>query len=67
MTSRGFVFEQKYRGILDDAANNLLDNLKSKKAKNIAELKSVTEHFLEKYFFDKTGRRPMVLPVVIEV
>jgi ribonuclease J len=67
MLSRGFVYEQKYGGILDDAASNLLNNLNNKRAKNVTELKGSAERFLEKYFFDKTRRSPMILPVVVEV
>ncbi len=67
MISRGFVYEQKYGGILDDAARDLLNYLNSRKTKNMAELKNTTENFLEKYFFDKTRRHPMILPVAVQV
>jgi len=67
MTSRGFVFEQKYGGILDDAATNLFRYLGGVKAKSVKELKDSAERFLEKYFFDKTRRSPMILPMVVEV
>jgi ribonuclease J len=67
ITSRGFVYEQIYGGILDDAAKNLMSNLNNKKAKNAVELKNNIEKYLEKYFFDKTRRSPMILSVVVEV
>ncbi len=67
MTSRGFVYEQKYGGIIDDASNNLFKNLNERRARNAGELKGAAESFLEKYFFDKTRRSPMILPVVVEV
>ena len=67
MTSRGFVYEQKYGGIIDDASNNLFKNLNERRARNAGELKGTAESFLEKYFFDKTRRSPMILPVVVEV
>jgi mRNA degradation ribonuclease J1/J2 len=31
------------------------------------DIKKFTSQFLEKYFYDKTRRHPMVLPVVVEV
>jgi ribonuclease J len=67
MTSRGFVYEQKYGGIINDASNNLFKNLNERRARNAGELKGAAESFLEKYFFDKTRRSPMILPVVVEV
>lgn len=67
MTSRGFVFEQIYGRILDEASFVLFKSLKDKRIKNAEELKGLTEKFLEKYFFDKTRRSPMILPVVVEI
>lgn len=67
LTSRGFVYEQIYGGILDDASKNLMSNLNNKRAKNVPELKANVEKYLEKYFFDKTRRSPMILTVVVEV
>jgi ribonuclease J len=67
MTSRGFVFEQKYGGILDDAATNLFRYLGGVRAKSVKELKDSVENFLDKYFFDKTRRSPMILPMVVEI
>jgi mRNA degradation ribonuclease J1/J2 len=28
---------------------------------------TITLSFLQKFFFDETGRRPMIIPVVVEV
>jgi ribonuclease J len=67
MTSRGFVFEQIYGRILDEASYALFKSLKGRKVKNAEELKGLTEKFLEKYFFDMTRRNPMILPVVVEI
>ena len=65
--SKGFVFEQKYGKILEDASKELARALQTKKSINSNIVKNITIDFLEKYFFQKTGRRPMILPVVVEV
>lgn len=67
LVSRGFVYEQIYGEILEDAAKNLMSNLNNKRARNVEELKNNTQKYLEKYFFDKTRRSPMILPMVVEV
>ncbi len=67
LISRGFVFEQKYGRILDDAAHELFDALSKKKSINTNVVRNTSIDFLEKYFYQKTGRRPMILPVIVEV
>lgn len=67
LISRGFVFEQKYGRILDEAGRELVKALQKKKSMNANVVKNISIDFLEKYFFQKTGRRPMILPVVVEV
>jgi ribonuclease J len=65
--SRGFVFEKAKKGFLKDTARRLVQSLNKKQIKDnhVLKLKAVT--FLEDYFAKSPGRRPMVLPVVIEV
>lgn len=65
--SRGFVFEQKYGKILEDAAKELVGALQKKKKINSNVARNIAIDFLERYFYQKTGRRPMILPVVVEV
>ena len=65
--SKGFVFEQKYGKILEDASIEVARAVQKKKSINANVVKNITVDFLEKYFFQKTGRRPMILPVVVEV
>lgn len=65
--SRGFVFEQKYGSILEDASRELVKALQKKKSINANVVKNIAIDFLERFFYQKTGRRPMILPVVVEV
>lgn len=66
--SRGFVFAKEHQGFLDKAAEELAKRAGEKMRKGGAiEAKEITVDFLEKFFFEETGRRPMVLPVVVEV
>jgi ribonuclease J len=67
LTSRGFVFEPGYGGVLDEAALEMDRTFQGKKLKDIASAKNLTIQFLEKYFYDKTRRNPMIIPVVVEV
>ncbi len=65
--SRGFVFEEKYGRILDESARDLSKALQMRKAVTPIVVKNTSTDFLEKYFFQKTGRRPMIMPVVVEM
>jgi ribonuclease J len=65
--SRGFVFEQKYGKILEDASGELAKAMQKKKSITTNVVRNIAIDFLERYFFQKTGRRPMIMPVVVEV
>ena len=65
--SRGFVFEQKYGKILEDASKELARAMQKKRSINANVVRNIAIDFLERYFFQKTGRRPMILPVVVEI
>ena len=65
--SRGFVFEEKFGRVLDESAREMYKSFQERKANNPIVVRNIAIDFLEKYFFQKTGRRPMVLPVVVEL
>jgi ribonuclease J len=69
--SRGFVFERQEKQFLDQSAklllNHLLGQSSKSKQKDKADLKFTTINFLTKYFEKETGRRPMIIPVVVRV
>lgn len=67
LTSRGFVFQQKFGGILNSGEEELFKFLQKKNLKDIPAIKNFSIQVLEKFFFDKTRRRPMILPVVVEM
>ena len=67
LISRGFVFEQKYGKVLDEAARDLMSAYQKSNARDISVLRNTAIDYLEKYFFEKTGRRPMILPLIVEV
>lgn len=67
MISRGFVFEEKYGAVLDQASHSLAQEFQRQKSLDPKAVKNTATGFLEKYFLDKTGRRPMILSVVVEV
>lgn len=65
--SRGFVFEKETKGFLENTQRALERVLSKKPVINTNQLKNETVDFLERYFYEETGRRPMVLPVVVEL
>lgn len=65
--SRGFVYEAKHKGILIEAAHELKVRLEKKGKVDPHIARNTAVDFLERFFFEKTGRRPMVIPVVVEV
>ncbi|MEK7521294.1 MAG: ribonuclease J [Patescibacteria group bacterium] len=66
--SRGFVFVKENKQFLERAANAVANEIRAKHKKGDArDVKVKAVEFLERFFFDETGRRPMILPVVVEV
>lgn len=65
--SRGFVFEEKEKAFLNSTALELKKHLDIGKNFDSKFVKDKSVSFLEKYFYEKTGRRPMVVPVVVEI
>jgi len=65
--SRGFVYEAKHKEILIKAGQELKKYLETKEQLDTHVLRNITIDFLEKYFFEKTGRRPMVVPLIVEI
>lgn len=64
--SRGFVFERQEKEFIRQANEAIKKRLLEVKALDSRGVKYTTAEFLAEYFFNQTGRRPMILPVVIE-
>lgn len=67
IVSRGFVFQKLQKDFLADSAKKLRKELESTQKFNSKSLRYLTVEFLAGLFFKETGRRPMILPVVVEV
>ncbi|OGM04827.1 hypothetical protein A3E15_01830 [Candidatus Woesebacteria bacterium RIFCSPHIGHO2_12_FULL_42_9] len=65
--SRGFVYEAKHKEILIKAARELKAYLEKKEKVDPHSVRIACVDFLERYFFEKTGRRPMVVPLIVEI
>ncbi|MBI2268020.1 MAG: ribonuclease J [Candidatus Blackburnbacteria bacterium] len=68
LISRGFVFVKENKSFFERASQEVLKEIRKKvRGGNERDMKRVVVDFLERFFFDETGRRPMILPVVVEV
>ena len=69
LISRGFVFEEFAKEILDEARKVVKDGIEThaSKASDWRFLRKIIEESLEKFFYQVTERRPLILPVVVEV
>lgn len=68
--SRGFVYVRESEQLLQEASQMVSESLKTSLNQNISEwssLKSGIRDSLSRYLFDKTRRRPMILPIIMEV
>jgi len=65
--SRGFVFEKKKKGFLINAGRELARNIERRGKVEKMSARNITIDFLEKFFYKETGRRPMILPVIVEI
>lgn len=70
LISRGFVFEQESREFLDDAADRVADALEAisdEESTDWTVLKRTCRRALGEYVWQQTRRRPMIVPVIMEV
>lgn len=67
--SRGFVFEEQAKGLLDEAKVLVRSTLEQHAHKTVDWhfLRKMIEESLGKFLYDETERRPLILPVVVEV
>ena len=67
--SRGFIFEDLAPEIIDEAKDVVAEALEkhSHKISDWRFVRRVIEDSLEKFFYQITERRPLILPLVVEV
>jgi len=67
--SRGFVFEEMAKEILDEAKEVVRSNLEKheRKTADFRFLRKIIEDELGKYLYSVTERRPLILPVIMEI
>lgn len=68
--SRGFVYVRESEELMEQAREKVKQALKKCQEENIREwstIKSQVREFLGKYLFEQTRRRPMILPIIMEV
>ena len=68
--SRGFVYVRESEGLTDEAREIVRNTLLECEEKNItdwATLKSNVRDELRSYLYEKTKRKPMILPIIMEI
>jgi ribonuclease J len=69
LVSRGFVYMRDSEALLDSAREHVLDSFigLNGHSSDWAYIKDKIKHTLGDFLYEKTRRRPMILPVVMEV
>ena len=68
--SRSFVYVRELEGLIDEAREIVRNTLLECEEKNItdwATLKSNVRDELRSYLYEKTKRKPMILPIIMEI
>ncbi|WP_268999074.1 ribonuclease J [Paenibacillus athensensis] len=68
--SRGFVYVREAEALLDEANRHVTQKIKELLRENVNQwntLKLAIKETLGRYLYEKTGRRPVILPILLEV
>ncbi|AZS16053.1 ribonuclease J [Paenibacillus lutimineralis] len=68
--SRGFVYVRESEGLLEEAnriVSSTLEKLMSENVNEWASLKTGVKDALGRFLYEQTRRRPMILPIIMEV
>jgi len=70
IVTRGFVYVRESEKLIDEAKEKVRDALDNCTKRGVSEWAVIKAHIrdrLSKYLFDMTGRRPMIMPIIMEV
>jgi ribonuclease J len=68
--SRGFVYVRESEGLMEEAnkiVTNTLNRLMNEKVNEWASLKTHVKDALGRFLYEQTKRRPMILPIIMEI
>lgn len=70
IVSRGFVYVREAEELIDEAKDRVkivIDKCFDKKISDWTSIKSQVKDDLGRYLYEKTGRRPMIMPIIMEI
>lgn len=70
LVSRGFVYVRESEDLMDEAKARIINVLNKCEDENVKEwstIKGNVRDVLGKFLFEKTRRRPMILPIIMEI
>jgi len=70
IVSRGFVYVKESEELMEEAKENVIkvmDALMSKRVYDWPIIKNSIKDSVGKFLWEKTGRKPMILPVIMEI
>jgi len=70
IVSRGFVYVRESESLIEEARSRVVEALKQCEAQGVTEwgtIKGSVREALSRYLYEKTMRRPMILPIIMEV
>lgn len=70
LVSRGFVYVRDAGGLMNEAQQKVrqaLDHCSERNLSDWSSIKVQVKEVLGKFLMEKTGRRPMILPIIMEV
>lgn len=70
IVSRGFVYVREAEGLMDDAREKVQSALERCEENGVSEwslIKSTVRDSLGRFLYEKTRRRPMILPIIMEI
>lgn len=70
IVSRGFVYVREAEGLMDDARDRVqaaLDKCQDNGVSEWSVIKSTVRDSLGRFLYERTRRRPMILPIIMEI
>jgi ribonuclease J len=69
IVSRGFIYVRDNEAMLDEAADVVAKAIRKQPSRSVHadNVKTIVHDVLAHFFYERTHRRPMILPMVLEV